>query len=188
MKKKKILVIIDCQNDFITGSLRNEEAIKVVPNIVEKINNFNGDYILVTMDTHDENYLETKEGKMLPVKHCIKGTDGWKINKDIQDAICLAEGKNDGNRVIYFEKPTFGSTVMAEFLEMDKDFEGNLEIEFLGFCTDICVISNVLAEKAILYDRAEITVDATCCAGVTPEKHKSALEVMKSCQIKIIND
>jgi nicotinamidase-related amidase len=89
--------VIDCQNDFIDGSLRNEDAIKAVPNIVKKINEFNGDYILVTMDTHEENYLETNEGKKLPVVHCIKDTDGWKINKDIAKAIQLAEGRNNGN-------------------------------------------------------------------------------------------
>jgi nicotinamidase-related amidase len=187
MSKKRILVVIDCQNDFIDGSLKNEEAIKAVPNIVKKINDFDGDYILVTMDTHDKNYLNTNEGKMLPVEHCIKETRGWQIYPDIKDALIYADVYKNQN-VMYFYKPTFGSTSMAEFLELDEAFEGELEIEYVGFCTDICVISNVLMEKAILYDRASITVDASCCAGVTPEKHKAALETMKSCQINIINE
>ena len=186
MDKKKVLVIIDCQNDFIDGSLRNEDAIKAVPNIVKKINDFNGDFILYTMDTHKGDYLSTNEGKMLPVEHCIKNSDGWKINKDIREAIEQAE--NRGIYVLCVEKPTFGSTAMAEIFDTDEDFQGNLDIEYVGFCTDICVISNVLMEKAILYDRADITVDASCCAGVTPEKHKAALETMKSCQINVINE
>ncbi len=187
MSQKRILVVIDCQNDFIDGSLKNEEAIKAVPNIVKKINDFDGDYILVTMDTHDKNYLNTNEGKMLPVEHCIKETRGWQINPDIKHALIYTDVYKNQN-VMYFYKPTFGSTSMAEFLELDEAFEGELEIEYVGFCTDICVISNVLMEKAILYDRASITVDASCCAGVTPEKHKAALETMKSCQINVINE
>lgn len=187
MKTKKILIVIDCQNDFIDGSLRNEEAIKAVPNIVKKIKEFDGDYILVTMDTHESNYLETNEGKMLPVVHCVKGTQGWQMNPDIKNALINADVHKNQN-VMYFHKPTFGSQAMAEFLELDEAFDGNLEIEYVGFCTDICVISNVLMEKAILYNRADITVDASCCAGVTPEKHKAALETMKSCQINVINE
>lgn len=186
MKEKRILVVIDAQIDFITGALQNEEAIKAVPNIVKKINDFDGDYIFVTMDTHDENYLNTNEGKMLPIEHCIKGTKGWQIHPDIKDALIYSDVYKNQD-VMYFHKPTFGSTVMANFLEMDEAFEGNLKIEYVGFCTDICVISNVLMDKAVLYDRAEITVDASCCAGVTHEKHKEALEIMKSCQINVVN-
>jgi len=187
MSKKKILIIIDAQNDFIDGSLRNEEAIKAVPNIVNKIKNFDGDYILVTMDTHESNYLETNEGKKLPVVHCVKGTKGWQLQEDIKKVLIEFDAK-EGKNVMYFHKPTFGSQEMAEFLDLDEAFEGNLDIEYVGFCTDICVVSNVLMEKAILYDRANITVDASCCAGVTPEKHKAALETMKSCQINVINE
>ena len=187
MKTKKVLIVIDCQNDFITGALRNEEAIKAVPNIVKKINEFDGDYILVTMDTHESNYLETNEGKNLPVVHCVKATEGWQLQPDIKDALINADVQKNQN-VMYFHKPTFGSQAMAEFLDLDEAFDGNLEIEYVGFCTDICVISNVLIEKAMLYDRASITVDASCCAGVTPEKHKAALETMKSCQINVINE
>lgn len=188
MEKKKILIVIDCQNDFIDGSLRNEDAINAVPNIVKKINEFNGDYILVTMDTHEENYLETNEGKMLPVVHCIKDTDGWKINTDIAKAIQLAEGRNNGNRVIYFEKPTFGSQAMAEFLEMNEEFEGNLDIKIIGFVSSICVISNALLLKTFLFNRADISVDTKCIAGLNKENNDSAIEVMKSCQINIINE
>lgn len=186
-KTSKILVVIDAQVDFITGALRNEEAIKAVPNIVNKINNFDGDYIFVTMDTHNEDYLNSKEGKKLPVKHCVKGTDGWKLQEDIKKALLDFDAKEKKN-VMYFYKPTFGSIDLQNFVEMDEEFEGELEIEYVGFCTDICVVSNVLMEKALLYDRANITVDASCCAGVTPEKHKAALETMKSCQINVINE
>ena len=149
MSKKKILVIIDFQNDFIDGSLKNEEAIKAVPNIVKKINDFDGDYIFVTMDTHDENYLNTNEGKMLPVKHCIKDTHGWQLNPDIKDALIYADVYKNQN-VMYFNKPTFGSQRMAEFLEMDEEFEGNLDIEIIGFVSSICVISNALLLKTFL--------------------------------------
>lgn len=192
MEKKKILVVIDCQNDFITGSLRNEDAIKAVPNIVKKIDEFNGDYILVTMDTHSEDYLETNEGKKLPVVHCVQYTEGWQINKDIQDAISRAEGRNDGNKVIYFEKPTFGSVALAEFFEMDNKFteemdkDAELEIEFVGFCSDICVVSNALMVKAVTYNKANITVFKNCCAGVTPESHNAALQTMQMCQINVV--
>lgn len=184
MKTKKILLVIDCQNDFIDGSLKNEEAIKAVPNIVKKINEFDGDYIFVTYDTHDEDYLSTKEGVKLPVKHCIKGTDGWKLNSDILEAL----NSKENVQILTFDKPTFGSSAMADFLNLDEAFEGNLELEYVGFCTDICVVSNVLMEKALLYNRASITVDASCCAGVTPESHKAALTTMKMCQINVINE
>lgn len=184
---KKILIIIDCQKDFIDGALRNEEAIKAVPNIVKKINEFDGDYILVTMDTHDKDYLSSREGKKLPITHCVKDTEGWKLDFSIQNA--LDEAKKTRNiHVLYFQKPTFGSESMADFLNLDEAFEGNLELEYVGFCTDICVVSNVLMEKALLYNRANITVDASCCAGVTPESHKAALTTMKMCQINVINE
>lgn len=189
MEKKKILVVVDVQNDFIDGSLRNEDAIKTVPNIVKKINEFNGDLILVTMDTHGEDYLKTNEGIKLPVEHCIKGTKGWELNEDVKKAINLAEGRNKGNRVVYFEKPTFGSETLSEFLntaEICKN--GELDIEIIGFCTDICVVSNALLIKAAVYDRATITVDSSCCAGVTPETHNAAISTMKMCQINVINE
>lgn len=200
MKDKiRVLIVVDCQQDFISGSLANEEAQKVIPNIVEKIKNFDGDAIYLTMDTHDDNYLNTPEGKKLPVKHCIYGTDGWKINKDIQQAI---DAKDKKIVVAYIEKPTFGA---VEGVKHDGDIIPDvslveavlilengvkrpipMEIEMCGFCTDICVVSNALILKAYTYDFAEITVDSKCCAGVTPQKHDAAIEVMRSCQINVI--
>lgn len=185
MKAKKILIVIDCQNDFIDGALRNEEAIKAVPNIVKKINEFDGDYILVTLDTHDSNYMESKEGKMLPVVHCVMATDGWQLHPDIKNALIYADVHKNQN-VMYFHKPTFGSQAMAEFLEMDEEFEGNLDIEIIGFVSSICVISNALVLKTFLFDRADISVDTKCIAGLNKENNDSAIEVMKSCQIKIL--
>lgn len=186
MEKKKILVVVDVQNDFIDGALRNEDAIKTVPNIVKKINEFDGKLILVTMDTHEDNYLETNEGIKLPVKHCIKGTDGWNLNHDVENALINAEEKRK-IRVNYFEKPTFGSIALAEFLnkaEICK--EGELEFEIIGFCTDICVVSNALLIKAAVYDRADVSVVEDCCAGITPETHNAAISTMKMCQINVV--
>lgn len=198
-KKIKILLLIDCQVDFISGSLANKDAQKAIPNIVEKIKNFDGDAIYLTMDTHDDNYLNTPEGKKLPVKHCIYGTDGWKINKDIQQAI---DAKDKKIVVAYIEKPTFGSiegvkhegdmfpnvSLVEAVLSNESGIKNPMpmEIEMCGFCTDICVVSNALILKAYTYDFAEITVDSKCCAGVTPQKHDAALEVMRSCQINVI--
>lgn len=191
MEKKKILVVVDVQNDFIDGALRNEDAIKTVPNIVKKINEFDGDLILVTMDTHGEDYLETKEGINLPVKHCIKGTSGWKMNEDVKNAIMDAKLDRD-IKVIVFEKPTFGSKYLSKFLAHDSEVHGEngedleLNIEFVGFCTDICVVSNALMVKAAVYDHANVSVVENCCAGVTPETHNAAISTMKMCQINII--
>lgn len=186
---KKILVIIDCQNDFITGSLRNEEAIKKVPNIVKKINENDWDEIFVTQDTHTDDYLNTKEGKNLPVVHCIKYTDGWNIETSIANAIKNAKYNKNIN-VIYIHKPTFGSKNLRDMIcdSAKYYYDKDIYIEFVGFCTDICVVSNVLLVKEALYENADITVDASCCAGVTPESHNAALLTMKMCQIKVINE
>ena len=181
MDTNKILVVVDVQNDFIDGSLLNEDAIKTVPNIVTKIDEFNGDLILVTMDTHHENYMTTNEGIKLPVEHCIKDTDGWNLNPLVKSSIEEAEKR--GISVLYFEKPTFGSEALVKFV---KGLNGKLEIEVVGFCTDICVVSNVLLMNAAVYDRADITVISNCCAGVTPESHNAALTTMKMCQINIV--
>lgn len=178
---KKILCVIDCQNDFITGSLRNEEAIKVVPNIVKKIDEFNGDKIFVTLDSHSENYLESKEGKKLPFVHCVFHTDGWHIEKSIHDALSRANGR--GIKVNFYQKSTFGSEMLMDALKRHTD---DLEIEFVGFCTDICVVSNALMAKAACYHTADIRVDASCCAGTSIDAHNAALKVMNSCQIDII--
>lgn len=184
---KKILVLVDCQNDFITGSLRNTKAIKKVPNIVSKIKQFDGDAIIYTMDTHGENYLDTPEGRMLPTPHCIKGTEGWKMQTEISSELLSASFK--GIRVFEIQKPTFGAAAMPSDIEkVVKNKDGvveEFEIEFVGFCTDICVINNVLITKAHFYDKATIKVDSNCCAGSTPELHDMALDVMRSCQIFI---
>ena len=188
MDKTKILCVIDAQNDFIDGSLRNEQAINTVPNIVKKIKEFKGDTIFVTQDTHFNDYLTTKEGRNLPVPHCIKGTEGWEINADIKQA--LDNAKANGIRVTYVEKNTFGSFNLIVCLQKAlKDLEwenyATSNIEFIGLCTDICVVSNVLLAKAEFYD-TNIIVDSSCCAGVTPESHEAALTTMKMCQVKII--
>ena len=173
---KELLIIIDMQNDFITGSLGTPEAVAIVPNVIEKIKNFKGE-VLFTRDTHFSNYLETQEGKNLPIPHCIINTDGWKIQEDI-DALRKTEP---------FNKPTFGSTILGiELAKMNLE-EKICIITFIGLCTDICVISNALLTKSFLPE-VEIVVDASCCAGVTPESHKNALEAMKMCQIKVINE
>lgn len=183
---KKILVVIDCQNDFITGSLRNEEAIKAVPGIVKKINSFDGDLIVVTLDTHDENYLDSREGVKLPVIHCVINSDGWKLEKSILEAIDNCK-ENKNIQVIYVDKPTFGTENVSLFIHHTLPTDEELDIEFVGFCTDICVVSNVLITKAAFYDKANVRVDASCCAGVSVERHNAALLTMKSCQVDVEN-
>lgn len=174
---RKILVIVDVQNDFVDGSLGTQEAVNIIPNLIDKIKNWDGD-IIVTKDTHGDNYLETAEGKKLPVEHCIDGTEGHNINKDV-----FAELLYTGINFSTLAKRTFGSTALPEIIR-GIDIES---IELVGLCTDICVISNALILKAN-YPEIPIIVDASCCAGVTPEKHKAALEVMKSCQINVIGE
>lgn len=166
----KVLVVVDMQNDFIDGALGTKEAVAIVPNVAEKIKNFDGK-IVFTRDTHEENYMDTQEGKNLPVPHCIRETEGWKIREELE-ALRTEEA---------IDKPTFGSTKLGELLKNEKDVES---ITLIGLCTDICVISNALLLKAYLPE-VPIIVDASCCAGVTPESHKNALEAMKVCQIHI---
>ena len=181
---KKVLIVIDCQKDFIDGSLANPEAQEKVPNIVKKINEFNGDAIIFTLDTHEENYLETKEGKNLPFVHCVKGTEGWELNDDIATAI--NEAVKRGVTVDVVEKPTFGSfnlPLRVKNIVGDEEFEA----EFVGFCTDICVVSNALILKAAAYEIANIIVDASCCAGVTHDSHRAAITAMEMCQITVVN-
>ncbi len=173
---KKILVVVDIQNDFVDGALGSKEAVAIIDNACRKIRDFDG-YIFVTLDTHGENYMNTAEGKKLPVPHCIKGTDGWKLNAEIENAL-------EGKSFTVIEKPTFGSQKLAELIaEKYKDDE--LSVELIGICTDICVISNALTIRAHNTE-CDITVDSSCCAGVTPEAHNAALEVMKSCLINVI--
>lgn len=175
----KIMVIVDCQKDFIDGSLGTPEAQTMIPRLVEKIKAEPESTLYVfTRDTHDADYLATSEGKQLPVEHCIKNTPGWELDVRLTELFA--------NTPVCIDKPTFGSTTLMSFLEdiyMNIDEEGVDEIEFVGLCTDICVISNALMAKAQFYNSTPISCDATCCAGVTPEKHVAALEVMKSCQI-----
>ncbi len=173
---KKLLIVVDMQNDFINGALGTKEAEAVVDNVVSKIRNFNGD-IYATLDTHFEDYMNTSEGEKLPVPHCIKGTDGWNINKKVQSVL-------DEKGYIKVEKITFGSVGLPQIIA-DTYNVAEIEIEIVGLCTDICVVSNALLLKAH-FPEIRISVDSTCCAGVTPEKHKAALETMASCQIDIL--
>ena len=173
---KRFLVAVDLQKDFVDGALCTNEAQAIVPNAVKKIKSFDGK-IFVTFDTHSENYLSTAEGKKLPVTHCVKGTDGWQLNEDIQKAL-------DGKDYISVEKPTFGLVDLPGLIEKEANGE-EFEIELIGLCTDICVVSNALLLKAN-FPEAPIAVDSSCCAGVTPQAHKSALDTMKSCQIDIL--
>lgn len=173
---RKMLIVIDMQNDFIDAALGTKEAVVIVEAVKDKIRSFPSEDVIATMDTHKENYMQTQEGKYLPVPHCIKGSDGWQIRPDI--AALLTGAK-------IYEKPTFGSTALAADMKELSEKE-EIEIELVGLCTDICVVSNALLLKAMMPE-VKISVDASCCAGVTPEKHLAALETMRSCQIQILN-
>lgn len=181
----KILIVVDMQNDFITGTLGTKEAQAIVPNVLKKIKMYhqNEDLIIFTKDTHHSNYLSTEEGKHLPIEHCIEGTQGWLIESSISRFI----DKNINDPWIIF-KSTFGSKVLGRFLSHFYDNNTKVEsIEFVGLCTDICVIANAVIAKTECID-VPVTVDASCCAGSTPEAHKKALDLMKnSLQIDISN-
>lgn len=190
----KIIVIVDMQNDFIDGALGSAEAQAIVPVMIARLKEYEKEMPLVifTKDTHKENYLETQEGKYLPVAHCIKNSGpshGWCINKDIASLIDNGSFLKLIDNRSRFEKSTFGSLELAqelkEMCEYKSDDEWIEEIIFMGVCTDICVISNALLAKAYCPE-VKITVDSSCCAGVTPEKHAAALETMRSCQINVI--
>lgn len=172
----KLLIVVDMQKDFVDGALGSDHALAIVDNVVQKIEAFQGD-IIVTYDTHREDYLNTQEGKNLPVPHCIKGTPGWELDAKVQKAL-----EKKTYKVI--EKPTFGSTELPAYL---KEHYGSapLDIQLIGLCTDICVVSNALLLKANFLD-AQISVDANCCAGVTVESHQAALTTMKMCQITVV--
>lgn len=167
----KTLIVIDVQNDFVTGTLNNELAQAIIPKIKNKIDKYlsYGDEVIFTRDTHTAYYLATNEGKHLPIEHCINGTWGWLVVNELSHPECR-----------HINKPTFG----YRYWNIEGEFEN---IELVGTCTDICVVSNALILKA-QFPNANITVDASCCAGTTPERHKAALEVMKSCQINVINE
>ena len=170
----KILIAIDIQNDFVSGSLGTKEAKAALAKMVDEINSPKYDMVFATQDTHDRNYLNTLEGKYLPVVHCIKGTEVWRFPKSIEESLHKRSAK-------IFEKDTFGSLNLA--VELQK--LAPEEIVLIGICTDICVVSNALLIKAYLPE-IDITVDSSCCAGVTPTKHEAALETMRSCQINVI--
>lgn len=183
MSMGKLLIVVDMQNDFITGTLGTPEAQKIVPRVIKKIEEYNANsdsYVLYTQDTHFSNYLQTQEGRKLPVVHCIKPTKGWQIPDDIAEALSV--------KGIGIEKNSFG-------IAAEKDLPYNVykilkdvdSVELIGLCTDICVVSNALILK-VYHPEVTIKVNASCCAGTTHEKHKAAIEVMKSCQIEIINE
>ena len=169
---RKAIVVVDMQNDFVDGALGTQEAQAMLPRLVEKLKaeQTAGTVLVFTMDTHGADYLETQEGKKLPVEHCIRGTAGWQIVDALQPFVREAAA--------VIEKPTFGATALPAAL---ADYD---EIEFVGLCTDICVISNALLAKAF-YPEKHISVDAACCAGVTPESHANALAAMRMCQVEV---
>ena len=172
-KMQKILIVVDMQNDFVDGALGTPEAVAIVPRVEQKIREFPGK-VIFTRDTHGERYLETQEGKHLPVPHCIKGTKGWEICPQLE-ALREAEA---------IDKVTFGSEKLGELLQEENRKEQIEDITLVGLCTDICVISNALLLKAFLPE-TPIIVDASCCAGVTPKSHETALDAMRMCQINI---
>ncbi len=174
---KKLLVVVDMQNDFIDGVLGTSDAVAIVPGVVRKIDTWDGD-LAFTMDTHGDDYLLTNEGKHLPVIHCVKNTPGWEMNGEVKSAI-----QKRFPHASCYRKPAFGSLALAK----DIAREAYLYIEFVGLCTDICVISNVMLAKAA-DPEAQIVVDASCCAGVSPASHHNSLEAMKVCHVEVIND
>ena len=174
----RYLVVVDMQKDFIDGSLGTEEAQGIVEKVKEKILSYPKEMVYATLDTHGEDYLSTQEGKMLPVPHCIKGTEGWGLHPILKDLILPDH---------FFEKGSFGSLSLAEFMRelfRQQDSMEGASIELVGLCTDICVVSNALLLKAFLPE-VPISVDSSCCAGVTKEKHLAALETLRSCQVEI---
>ena len=177
MVEKRFLIVVDMQNDFIDGSLGTPEAQDIVPAVAGRIRRAReaGDVVIATMDTHEEDYLQTREGRYLPVPHCIRDTDGWRIREEL---VPLLEGCS------LVEKPTFGSVRLPDMIR-DMSGGAGIAIELVGLCTDICVVSNALLLKAA-FPEADISVRADCCAGVTPQKHAAALETMRSCQIDIV--
>lgn len=167
----RVLIVVDMQNDFVSGCLGTKEAQAIVGNVKAKIEEYKerGDEIIFTRDTHAENYLETQEGKNLPVVHCVKGTEGWKIVGELEPYV---------EKV--FDKPVFGSIELTKYIA-DGDYQ---DIELIGVCTDICVVSNAMLLKAYLPE-VKISVDSSCCAGVTQESHEAALKTMEMCQIRV---
>ena len=175
---KDLLLVIDMQNDFIDGALGTKEAVSIVPNVIKHVQEFEGD-VLYTRDTHFENYLETQEGKNLPVPHCIRGTHGWELTDELK-------ALRDANNSPVLDKLTFGAKELPTYLEARYP-NGLASVELIGLCTDICVISNAMVLKAF-FPELPVSVTASCCAGVTPESHENALNAMKMCQIGVYNE
>lgn len=172
---RKILVVVDMQKDFIDGALGTAEAQAIVNPVIEKMETYDKPDIYVTRDTHEENYLETAEGRKLPVVHCVRNTEGWRLHPEV-------EKLTEHSHIV--DKPSFGSMELMELLREENKKEP-LEIELVGLCTDICVVSNALLLKAAMPENP-VKVDAGCCAGVSPESHQAALLTMKMCQIEIV--
>lgn len=198
MKKINVLIVVDMQNDFTYGALRNEEGIAIIPKVVNKIKQYIDDpngVIIFTQDTHTEDYLESEEGKNLPVVHCVYNTEGWELVDEIKK-LYDDYHDNEGNvtKMACINKPTFGAIALGDYAFADlgidrtvRSIDQEVTVELVGLCTDICVISNAVMAKSFLPD-AHIVVDASCCAGVTPESHKTALEAMKAIQVEVINE
>lgn len=174
----KYLIVIDMQNDFVDGALGTPEAQAIADAVVEEAKSFDGT-VAFTLDTHGENYLSSQEGANLPVPHCIKGTPGWQLIPALDS---VAHERN----ARFFEKPTFGSTDLAAWLQAENAVNPIESIELVGVCTDICVVSNALLIKAVLPE-VPLVVDAALCAGVTPAAHEAALATMRSCQVQVLN-
>ena len=172
---RKMLIVVDMQNDFIDGALGTKEAVSIVDNVVAEIKKYPVENIMATRDTHEENYMETREGNFLPVPHCIRGSHGWEIADAVKAALGVAQ---------VLDKPTFGSVELMERITALAKTE-ELDITLVGLCTDICVVSNAMLIKAALPE-ANVSVVANCCAGVTPESHAAALKTMAMCQINIL--
>lgn len=174
---KKILLVIDMQKDFVTGALANKEAQKIIGNIQKKIGEYKkeGNLVFFTRDTHGEDYLNTQEGKLLPVVHCVKNSDGWQIINELAPEV---------SEMNVLDKPAFGSLALPQWLEEKLEHKVPDEIELCGVCTDICVISNAMILKAA-FPETKIIVEGDCCAGVSPESHQTALDAMKACQILV---
>ena len=175
-----ILVVVDMQNDFVTGALGTPEAREIAPRVADRVAEAagRGEELLFTRDTHGPDYLDTQEGRKLPVPHCVRGTEGWELVPELRES---AAGRT------ILDKPAFGSAELGRLLAERNGREPIRKVTLIGLCTDICVISNALLVKAFLPE-AEIVVDAACCAGVTPESHRTALAAMRPCQITVENE
>lgn len=193
---KKVLIIVDMQHDFVRGSLGTKEAVEIIPRVCEKIRNAveSGTQLCFTLDTHQEDYLNTQEGKNLPVVHCIEGTEGWKLEKEIEELVFFTEKaissqefyEGGTEKIRVFRKEIFGSVSLSEYIKELYQKDENLEVELVGLCTDICVVSNAILLKSFLPE-LRIAVDSSCCAGVTVESHRMALETLKMCQVSVKN-